>query len=111
MDQLSAKQQSGKSYVVKKLITILKEQGKKVIALAPTGIAANNIKGQTIHSFFSLPPFGVLDFDAVNFVKSEKRKLFDAIDIIFIDEVSMLRPDVLDGINYTLVFAPLKDLK
>jgi ATP-dependent DNA helicase PIF1 len=81
MDQLSAKQQSfiakalkgenifltgkagtGKSYVVKKLITILKEQGKKVIALAPTGIAANNIKGQTIHSFFSLPPFGVFVF-------------------------------------------------
>jgi ATP-dependent DNA helicase PIF1 len=100
---LTGKAGTGKSYVVKEAIKKLKKDGKKVVALAPTGIAANNIQGQTIHSLFSLDPHGMLDFKACRFVKGEKRRLLDALDVIVIDEVSMLRPDVLDGMHWTLL--------
>lgn len=108
---LSGKAGTGKSFVAKLVIAELKRRGKKIVALAPTGIAANNIEGQTLHSFFSLPPFGVLDFESVNFIKGEKRRLLDAIDTIFIDEVSMLRPDLLDGMNFTLLKNGCKPLR
>jgi len=108
---LSGKAGTGKSFVAKLVINELKRRGKKIVALAPTGIAANNIEGQTLHSFFSLPPFGVLDFDSVNFIKGEKRRLLNAIDTIFIDEVSMLRPDLLDGMNWTLLKNGCKPLR
>lgn len=47
---------TGKSWIVKLAIEELKKQGKKVIAVAPTGIAANNIGGATIHSTFNILP-------------------------------------------------------
>jgi ATP-dependent DNA helicase PIF1 len=100
---LTGKAGTGKSFVVKKAIRLLKDKGKKIVALAPTGIAANNIEGQTIHSLFGLQPFGVLEWDTCNFLKGEKRKLLNALDVIFIDEVSMLRPDMLDAMNWTLL--------
>lgn len=100
---LHGKAGTGKSFIVKHVINLLKEQGKKVIAIAPTGVAANNINGQTIHSMFSLRPFGVLTFEECNFLKAEKRRMLDAVDTIVIDEISMLRPDILDAINWTLL--------
>lgn len=100
---LTGKAGTGKSYIVKIAIELLKKKGKNVVALAPTGIAANNIGGQTLHSFFSLRPFGILDYESCNFMKTEKRRLMNRIDSIFIDEVSMLRPDILDAIKWTLV--------
>lgn len=100
---LTGKAGTGKSYVVKKIMEDLKKKGKKVVAVAPTGVAANNIGGSTIHSLFSINPFGVSDYESTNFVRPEKRRLLKAIDTIFIDEVSMLRPDILDCINWTLI--------
>lgn len=100
---LHGKAGTGKSYIVKRVMQLLKSQGKKVIALAPTGIAANNIGGQTIHSMFSLNPYGVLTFGDCNWLKAEKRRMLDAVDTIIIDEISMLRPDILDAINWTLL--------
>jgi len=100
---LTGKAGTGKSFIVKRVIEDLTKSGKKVIALAPTGIAANNIGGQTIHSLFSLDPFGVLDFQSCRFLKGEKRRMLEKVDTIFIDEISMLRPDVLDAINWTLI--------
>jgi ATP-dependent DNA helicase PIF1 len=100
---LTGKAGTGKSFVVNKAIEILKQKGKNVVAIAPTGIAATNVNGQTIHSLFSLRPFGVLGFTDCNFVKSEKRRLLQAIDTIVIDEVSMLRPDILDAMHWTLI--------
>jgi ATP-dependent DNA helicase PIF1 len=108
---LTGKAGTGKSFVVKKAIADLKKAGKNVVALAPIGIAANNIGGQTVHSMFSLDPFGVLNFETCRFFKSEKRRLMDKIDVIFIDEVSMLRPDHLDAINWTLLKNGCKSLK
>lgn len=107
---LTGKAGTGKSHVVKSAIDLLKQKGKNIIALAPTGVAANNIGGQTIHSMFSLPIHGVLDYEACKFIKAEKRALLNKVDTIFIDEISMLRADVLDGINYTLIKNKCKPL-
>lgn len=108
---LTGKAGTGKSFVVKEAIEILKAQGKNVAAVAPTGIAANNISGQTIHSLFGIRPFGILNFDVCNRLKGEKRRLLDAVDVIFIDEVSMLRCDILDAMNWTLLKNGCKPLK
>lgn len=100
---LTGKAGTGKSFVVKEAINTLKQAGKNIVAIAPTGVAANNIGGQTIHSLFSISPFGVSDYDSCNFLRTEKRRLIRYIDTIFIDEVSMLRPDILDAINWTML--------
>lgn len=100
---LSGKAGTGKSTIINMVIEKLKDKGKRVAAIAPTGIAATNVRGVTMHSMFSLNPYGVLTFKECNFVKSEKRRIFSLIDTIVIDEVSMLRPDHLDAINWTLI--------
>ena len=99
---LTGKAGTGKSFVTKHAIAALKDLGKRVAAIAPTGIAANNIEGQTIHSLFQLNPHGVMTLEDCTSVKSSKREALKKIDVIFIDEVSMLRPDVLDGMHWTL---------
>jgi len=100
---LSGKAGTGKSFITKIVMDALRKEGKKVVAIAPTGIAANNVGGQTIHSMFNLNPFGVMDFESCNFLRGEKRRLLQSIDTIFIDEISMLRPDILDGMHWTLL--------
>lgn len=100
---LTGKAGTGKTFIVKNTIKRLIEAGKKVVALAPTGVAANNVGGQTIHSMFSINPFGVTQFETCNFLKGEKRRMLDLVTTILIDEISMLRPDILDGIHWTLI--------
>lgn len=100
---LDGKAGTGKSFVVKKAMMQLQIARKKVVAIAPTGIAANNVGGVTIHSLFNITPFGIVEYKDCNWLRGEKRRLFSEIDTIFIDEVSMLRPDILDAINWTLV--------
>ena len=69
---------------------------KKGVVLAPTGVAALNVQGQTIHSFFSFPPhFKIGD----HISKRRNRKLFRALEFIIIDEISMVRADLLDHID------------
>jgi ATP-dependent DNA helicase PIF1 len=81
---------------------ILAQAGKKVVAIAPTGVAAMNIDGETIHSMFSLNPFRVLKYDDCQFLRDAKKKMLRVVTTFLIDEVSMLRPDVLDGVHWTL---------
>ena len=68
---------------------------KRVIVLAPTGLAALNVEGQTLHSFFRFPP-KIID-------THEMKQVFNGIyklaDVIIIDEISMVRADLLDGID------------
>lgn len=101
---------SGKSFVVREVIKMLKEKGKQVLVAAPTGIAANNLDGQTIHSLFGIPPFGALTYESCNFLRKEKRRVLDRADVIFIDEISMVRCDVLDGVHWTLKKNQLRGL-
>jgi len=51
---------------------------------------------------FAINPFEVCSYTAARFFNADKRELISAIDVILIDEVSMLRPDVLDGINWAM---------
>lgn len=98
---LSGEAGTGKSYIVKVLMNFLKEEKKKFVAIAPSGVAANNIEGQTIHSMFGMPIHGILSFENCRMLKSEKRRLLNNIEVLIIDEVSMLRPDLLDAIDWT----------
>lgn len=72
---------------------------KKCAVLAPTGVAALNIKGQTIHSFFNfyidVTPKKILK----DYKNTRKPKLYKSLQMIIIDEVSMLRADLLDCID------------
>lgn len=76
-----------------------KTTGKRVAFLAPTGIAALNIKGQTIHSFFGFPP-RMLGRDEIKRVA--KHRIYELLEMIIIDEISMVRADILDNIDYFL---------
>lgn len=69
------------------------------VVLAPTGIAALTIGGQTLHSFFRLPP-RLITPDAL--IGQRSNRLWKKVKMIIIDEISMVRPDVLDGIDYIL---------
>ncbi len=83
------------------------ESMKRLVVVAPTGVAAINAKGVTIHSFFQLP-FGVILPNRAN--EQEKKYKFNrtkidiikSLDLLIIDEVSMVRADVLDGIDTVL---------
>ncbi|MGC8662066.1 MAG: AAA family ATPase [Nitrososphaeria archaeon] len=70
---------------------------KKVAAVAPTGVAALNIRGQTIHSFFRFKPNVTLD--TVEELPSGKAEIYKKLDMIIIDEISMVRADLLDCID------------
>ena len=69
---------------------------KNIVVLAPTGIAAINVGGQTIHSFFRFPP-KLIDPESLRPIRG--RELYQNLDLLIIDEISMVRADLLDGIN------------
>jgi ATP-dependent exoDNAse (exonuclease V) alpha subunit len=73
---------------------------KKVVVLAPTGVAALNVKGQTIHSFFSFRPD--ITPEKVKRLPALKQKLIQSLDTIIIDEISMVRADLLDCVDLAL---------
>jgi ATP-dependent DNA helicase PIF1 len=82
-----------------------KSTKKNVLLVAFTGIAAINIGGQTIHSFFRFPLKPLLPNDPdITIFKPfyQKRKILEKTDTIIIDEVSMLRADILEGLDYSL---------
>jgi len=103
---LTGKAGTGKSTFLR---YIAKNTTKNYIIVAPTGIAAINAGGMTINSFFQLPftPFVWELFDEAqkqgfnNFSK-EKREIIQKADLIIIDEISMVRADVIDAIDYRL---------
>lgn len=72
---------------------------KKTVVLAPTGVAALNVGGQTIHSFFGFPPHPI---DKKEIRKRRNRKLYQTLEVLIIDEISMVRADMLDQIDYFL---------
>ena len=101
---LTGKAGTGKTTFLKK---ICKDCPKRIVVAAPTGVAAINANGVTLHSLFQLPfapfipgtPFS--KFETKKFSKN-KIKLIRAIDILIIDEISMVRADVLDAIDVVL---------
>jgi ATP-dependent exoDNAse (exonuclease V) alpha subunit len=69
---------------------------KNVAVVAPTGVAAVNIKGQTIHSFFNFRPDITPEAAKEIRLRRDKRELYKKLDAIIVDEVSMVRADLLD---------------
>ena len=72
---------------------------KKVVVLAPTGVAAINVAGQTIHSFFKFKPDITLQGVKRHYKKDDERNIYAKLDAIVIDEISMVRADLLDCVD------------
>ena len=107
---LTGKAGTGKSTFLKYIFNHTK---KKYVVLAPTGIAAINAGGVTLHSFFKLPFRPMLPDDPdlslshgriFEFFKypKEKRKIIAEVDLIIIDEISMVRADIIDCVDRIL---------
>ena len=91
---------TGKSTFIKYLQNKLKEEtGKNCIIIAPTGIAAVNVRGQTIHSFFKFP---IGPFEEKDIKKQNKNPVVDHTDLIIVDEISMVSSWLLDRMDYAL---------
>lgn len=84
---------TGKSTLIQYLRTVLK---KKMVVVAPTGVAALNVGGVTINAFFQLPP-KIHEDEDIKLVYD--RKLYQKLDLLIIDEVSMVRCDLMDSID------------
>lgn len=93
---ITGKAGTGKSTFLEYLKTHTK---KKIAVLAPTGVSALNIKGQTIHSFFKFKP-RLLTRDSIK-AKRDNR-IYKKLQMLVIDEISMVRADVFDAIEYFL---------
>jgi len=114
---ITGKAGTGKTTFLKEL----KETTRKnTIVVAPTGVAAINAGGVTIHSLFGFPLTSFIPSNdawidrniAITKLElhqhfrynKDKRKLFSEVELLIIDEVSMLRADILDAINWSLQY-------
>ena len=93
---LTGRAGTGKTTLIRKFLA---DAGEQAIVLAPTGIAAMNAGGQTIHSFFKFPPRLL---DATDIKRLRNARLIKKLDTIIIDEISMVRADMLDAIDKSL---------
>ena len=87
---------TGKSHLISLYLDECKE---RAVVLASTGVAALRIGGQTVHSYFRLPPRVLAKLENVS---PERLRLYAAADAILIDEISMLRADTVDAIDRLL---------
>ena len=84
------------------LIELIQKKHESTLALvAPTGIAALNVEGQTIHSLFMFPADALNRHDLAN-RRCPNPELFKYLKMLVIDEISMVRADMLDNIDYCL---------
>ena len=87
---------------------IKKESLKRMVIVAPTGVAAINAKGVTIHSFFQMPFGPILPNQIANTSNAQRKfsktkiDIIKSLDLVIIDEISMVRADLLDGIDQVL---------
>ena len=100
---------TGKSTLIERIRSRMEE---KIVVLAPTGVASLNVGGQTIHRFFGFKK-GITTNDIFKMTPNrEKRSLYSRLTMIIIDEISMVRADLLDCIDTFLrKFGPIKESK
>jgi ATP-dependent exoDNAse (exonuclease V) alpha subunit len=85
------------------LLDLFRSKTKKNLAVvAPTGVAAVNVQGETIHSFFLFPPNITTERARTEAKKTRNAKLYRTLQTLIIDEISMVRADLLDSINIFL---------
>lgn len=97
----------GKAGTGKSVVLNCLRQTRRVITLAPTGLAALNVDGQTIHSFFGIRP--TTDGVYRKSCTDKTRRALQACDLLAIDEVSMVRADLLDAIDVLMRHATAVD--
>lgn len=99
---LTGKAGTGKTTFLRQ---VMKNSAKTAVVVAPTGVAAINAGGVTIHSFFQLSPApfvpGAETRDKFNFSK-QKLRVIRSLDLLVIDEISMVRSDLLDAVDNAL---------
>ena len=93
---LTGRAGTGKTTLLRRIIA---SEGDRTVVLAPTGLAAVNVGGQTIHSFFNFPPRLL---DAADAKKLRNQRLVRALNTMIIDEISMVRADMMQAIDQTL---------
>ncbi|MEL0086364.1 MAG: AAA family ATPase, partial [Paracoccaceae bacterium] len=93
---ITGKAGSGKSTLLAYFRSVTQ---KNTAVLAPTGVAAIRVKGQTIHSFFGFPPKVI---QTRHIKKVRQIELLQNLETLIIDEISMVRADVFDAIDYSL---------
>ena len=101
---LTGKAGTGKTTFLRR---VKKEIVKQMVVVAPTGVAAINAQGMTIHSFFQMPfgpfiPDAPQDASRQRRFNSDKLDLIRSLDLLIIDEISMVRSDLLDSIDDVL---------
>lgn len=111
---LTGRAGTGKTTLLQEILTKSK---KKSVIVAPTGVAAINAGGMTIHSMFQLPTKSFIpssditnrddfinrkELVTVQKIRKERRRLLAELELLVIDEISMVRADLLDAIDFTL---------
>lgn len=101
---LTGKAGTGKTTFLR---TLKDKLPKRMVVVAPTGIAAINANGVTIHSFFQLPfapyvPNSTFSTEGIFRMSKEKQRILRTLDLLVIDEISMVRADLLDSIDMVL---------
>ena len=90
---------TGKSTLLRRLLEESQSRGRRVAVVAPTGCAAVNVGGQTIHSLFGIPPRFITPAETIN---CRSRQMLRDLDTLIIDEVSMVRSDVMAAVDRAL---------
>lgn len=111
---LTGKAGTGKTTLLREII---KKTNKSTAIVASTGVAAINAGGMTIHSMFQLPTTSFIpnsdaldpdkftnkiDLVSKQKIRKDRRKVFEKLELLVIDEISMVRADLLDAIDFTL---------
>jgi PIF1-like helicase/Helicase len=100
---LTGKAGTGKTFIISLLIKKLEQECKNFVVVAPTGIAALQAGGVTIHSLFRLKPAVYMPNDqSLEAVEGADKIVLSKATVIIIDEVSMLRADVMDAMDCVL---------
>lgn len=96
---LTGRAGTGKSTFIRYLQQRYRSGKLNISIVAPTGVAALNARGQTVHSFFKFPPRRIVPSEDIH---KKNLTVINMLDLMIIDEISMVRADLLDAMDYAL---------
>ena len=101
---LTGKAGTGKTRLLGEIVRESRARGKNIVVAAPTGVAAKNAEGQTLHSLFGLKTITYIPGKTRNWyhLDTAKERVIRKLDILIIDEISMVRCDMLDATDMIL---------